>query len=89
MKGYYTIELRGGAFAVRDRMTMEARYAAALERHLGGPEAARAVLLDAGEGHGDRAAVRVALAHAESEVWDGAAPEGVTFNVRAWSARDL
>ncbi len=89
MKGYYTVEVRGGDFALRDRMTVEARYAAALERLLGGLDVARAALLDAGEGRGDRAAVQAALNGAEREVWDGPAPEGVTFTVRAWSARDL
>ena len=89
MKGYYTIELRGGAFALRDRMNMEVLYAAAVERHLGGSQAARAALLEAGEGRGSRAALKAALALADREVWGGPAPEGTAFKVRAWSAVDL
>ncbi|MDB5957290.1 hypothetical protein [Ramlibacter sp.] len=89
MKGYYTVKLVGDHFRSSERMALEAKYAAALEARLGGPERALVLILEAATDGGRMTAVRAACALAEAAVWaDNPLPEA-RFEIEAFTALDL
>ncbi|MES3001182.1 MAG: hypothetical protein V4787_10870 [Pseudomonadota bacterium] len=94
MKGYYTVKLLGGNLADGLRITLETRYAQALESLLGGAEGVKELCLLAAA-HGGRSApmddaLRAACLTAEAVAWSGRERDAsARFALNAWQAVDL
>jgi hypothetical protein len=89
MRGYYTVQLVGGAFSTSERISLEAMFVTALEAQLGGSQSATELLLSVANNFQRQAQMRTLIQALEADLGKERPLQDSRFCVRTWEAVDL